>query len=77
MNRILKNVIDAPKQDLFIKVLDNLPPSKDATDAESILTWQSSVNECHRAVNRSLSFNVIIEHADKSLSVINQEYCII
>ena len=36
MNRILKNVIDAPKQDLFIKVLDNLPPSKDATDAESI-----------------------------------------
>lgn len=36
MNRILKNVIDAPKQDLFIKVLDNLPPSKDTTDAESI-----------------------------------------
>lgn len=36
MNRILKNVIDSPKQDLFVKVLDNLPPSKDATDAESV-----------------------------------------
>lgn len=36
MNRILKNVIDSPKQDLFVKVLDNLPPSKDATDAELV-----------------------------------------
>lgn len=36
MNRILKNVMDSPKQDLFVKVLENLPPTRDMTDAESI-----------------------------------------
>ena len=36
MNRILKNVMDSPKQDLFVKVLENLPPTRDMTPAETI-----------------------------------------
>ena len=36
MNRILKNVMKSPKRDLFVKVLENLPPTRDFGDAESI-----------------------------------------
>lgn len=36
MNRILKNIMKSPKQDLFVKVLENLPPTRDFGDAESI-----------------------------------------
>lgn len=36
LNRILKNVMDSPKQKLFINVLNNLPPTEDTSEAESV-----------------------------------------
>ena len=36
LTRILKNIINSPKQKLFVNVLDNLPPMKDTTQAEYV-----------------------------------------
>lgn len=36
LNRILKNVMDSPKQDLFVHVLESLPPTCDISEAESV-----------------------------------------
>ena len=36
LNRILNNVMDSPKQDLFIHVLENLPPTCDTSEAQAV-----------------------------------------
>lgn len=36
MNRMLRNVMDSPKKELFTYVLDNLPPTADGSEANSV-----------------------------------------
>ena len=36
LNRILKNVMDSPKQDLVIHVLEYLPPTCDTSEAQAV-----------------------------------------
>ena len=56
LNRILKNILDAPKQELFVHVLKNLPPTADASEAESVYKTLFDMYE-----NRGEMFNQFVQ----------------
>lgn len=62
MNRILKNIMDSPKHDLFIKVLENLPPTRDFVDTTSIY---NTIFDMYR--NKGEMFNHVVEQIINAL----------
>ena len=56
LNRILKNILDAPKRDLFVHVLENLPPTADGSEAEAVYKTLFDMYE-----NRGEMFNQFVQ----------------
>ena len=56
LNRILKNILDAPKQELFGHVLENLPPTADGSETESVYKTLFDMYE-----NRGEMFNQVVQ----------------